>query len=287
MESFSITIITINYNNATGLLKTIDSLAHQNNKSFEYIIIDGGSTDGSLLVIKNNIDLIDYYISEPDKGVYHAMNKGLAKATGEYCLFLNSGDILFNQDTISNLHTYINSNCDIYFSDCAIGTSKDYTYINYPQNITTDYLLVNTINHQNQLIRLSLLEKCGGYREDMMIRSDWLLTLQAATQFNAKFQKITEPISIYDNEGISSRPEMITKANLETIRGIKALFPIFSDTLVEYIKARQSIFGNIVYNFGYSKFLHFSLRTYRFLARKIPFLRNNRKRTFSEMQELQ
>ena len=87
-----ITVITINYNNRDGLRKTIDSVVNQTHNDYEYIIIDGGSTDGSLDVIKLYSNRIDYWKSEPDRGIYNAMNKGIDVARGEYCIFLNSGD---------------------------------------------------------------------------------------------------------------------------------------------------------------------------------------------------
>ena len=83
-----LSIITINYNNEKGLKSTIRSVVEQTRKDFEYIIIDGNSTDGSVNVIKEYSQHITFWVSEPDKGIYNAMNKGVEKASGEYCLFL-------------------------------------------------------------------------------------------------------------------------------------------------------------------------------------------------------
>src|SRR5436190_11669530 len=93
-----LSIITINYNNAAGLRETIRSVAEQTWKGFEYIIIDGGSTDDSIGFIQQYQRELTYWVSEPDRGVFHAMNKGISKAHGEYLLMLNSGD------TISDKH---------------------------------------------------------------------------------------------------------------------------------------------------------------------------------------
>jgi glycosyltransferase involved in cell wall biosynthesis len=90
-----LSIITINYNNLEGLQRTVESVVNQTWQEFEYIVIDGGSTDGSADFIESQSETIDYWVSEPDKGIYNAMNKGIAKASGEYLLFLNSGDHLF------------------------------------------------------------------------------------------------------------------------------------------------------------------------------------------------
>src|SRR5688572_27521016 len=94
-----ISIITINYNNLDGLKRTVDSVVNQTWQEFEYIVIDGGSTDGSGAYIESKSKHFHYWVSEPDKGIYNAMNKGIVKATGEYLLFLNSGDHFFN-DTV-------------------------------------------------------------------------------------------------------------------------------------------------------------------------------------------
>ena len=85
-------IITINRNNAKGLEDTIQSVLSQDRNLYEFIIIDGASSDNSLEVIKKYESQIHYYISEPDTGIYNAMNKGIDKAKGEYAIFMNSGD---------------------------------------------------------------------------------------------------------------------------------------------------------------------------------------------------
>ena len=103
-----LSIITINYNNREGLRKTIESVVNQTCQDFEYIVIDGGSTDGSAEVIKEYSDKIDYWVSEKDNGIYDAMNKGIDKAKGEYCQFLNSGDDLYDNYVIEQIYPNLN-----------------------------------------------------------------------------------------------------------------------------------------------------------------------------------
>ena len=93
-------VITINYNNCEGLQRTIDSVIGQTFKDFEFIVIDGGSTDGSVDIINKNAASITYWISERDNGIYHAMNKGIAQAHGDYCIFMNSGDCFYNIEVL-------------------------------------------------------------------------------------------------------------------------------------------------------------------------------------------
>lgn len=98
-----ISIITVNFNNKDGLERTIKSVISQKPELYEYIIIDGGSTDGSVDVIKKHSQHIHYWVSEKDNGIYHAMNKGIAVATGDYCNFLNSGDTYHDSYVLSRL----------------------------------------------------------------------------------------------------------------------------------------------------------------------------------------
>src|SRR5688572_2580399 len=98
-----LSIITINLNNRDGLQKTIQSVASQTGVAVEFIVVDGGSVDGSADLIKNS-PFVTKYISEKDSGVYHAQNKGIDMATGKYLLFLNSGDYLYESDTLSRVY---------------------------------------------------------------------------------------------------------------------------------------------------------------------------------------
>src|SRR5271157_3624714 len=98
-----ISIITVVYNGEKVLLRTIESIANQTFRDIEYIIIDGSSKDGTVGIIENNNHSITKWISEPDKGLYDAMNKGLRMARGEYVLFLNAGDQFYEKNTLAKI----------------------------------------------------------------------------------------------------------------------------------------------------------------------------------------
>ena len=98
-----LSVITINMNNRKGLERTIKSVVCQIFADFEYIVIDGASVDGSADVIREYADKIHYWISEPDTGIYNAMNKGILQAKGDYCLFLNSGDALYTTTVLEEV----------------------------------------------------------------------------------------------------------------------------------------------------------------------------------------
>src|SRR6476646_10787698 len=102
-NKFKLSIITVNYNNCNGLRKNIESEITQTFTKYEFLIIDGDSTDGSKTLIKKYTDKLHYWVSEKDCGVYNAMNKGVQKANGEYILMLNSGDYLCDDDVLLNV----------------------------------------------------------------------------------------------------------------------------------------------------------------------------------------
>lgn len=104
MKYPKITVVTVVWNDATHIDKTIVSVLSQSYPSIEYIIIDGGSTDGTVEIIKKYANKISYWESEPDKGVYDAMNKGIAASTGDYVIFMNSGDTFHSDDVIEKMH---------------------------------------------------------------------------------------------------------------------------------------------------------------------------------------
>src|SRR4051812_1110497 len=96
-----LSVITVVYNNVSHIERTLLSVLDQTYPHIEYIVIDGASTDGTLVIIEKYKDRIAKLISEPDKGIYDAMNKGLAIATGDYVLFMNSGDEIYARETVA------------------------------------------------------------------------------------------------------------------------------------------------------------------------------------------
>lgn len=118
MDNPLISVITVVYNSERFIEKTIQSIINQSYKNIEYIIIDGQSTDKTVDIIKSYESKIAFWISEPDKGLYDAMNKGLAHAKGDYVLFMNSGDKLYDKDTLEII--FKNPAADIYYGDTVI-----------------------------------------------------------------------------------------------------------------------------------------------------------------------
>lgn len=200
-----LSIVTINYNNLKGLRKTMQSVFEQTWKDFEYIIIDGGSNDGSKEWIEQNSDKITNWISEPDNGIYHAMNKGIIVAKGEYLLLLNSGDWFFDREILSNFmkdlgdYDIIYGNKINYFSDDKIIEEKSPTLIDFYV-----FAFSYSLPHQATIIRRSLFSEMGLYDENLKIVSDWKFALLAIFKHNYKYFHKDINLIYYDMNGVSS-----------------------------------------------------------------------------------
>ena len=196
-----LSIITINYNNKTGLQRTIDSVICQTWRDFEWIIIDGGSTDGSKELIEQYQDHFAYWCSEPDKGVYNAMNKGIAKAKGDYLQFLNSGDALHNEDVLFQVFEE-GFNADIFYGDLNLLGKNGFNRIIYPDHLTFPFFLSKSIGHPSSFIKTSLLKE-RNYSEKYKIVSDWYRFMEFYLE-SRYFSHINLVIVDFDNTGISS-----------------------------------------------------------------------------------
>jgi glycosyltransferase involved in cell wall biosynthesis len=202
-----LSIITVNLNNSNGLEKTIQSVIKQSFRNFEFIIIDGNSCDGSIEQIRQNINYISSWISEPDSGVYHAMNKGIKMAQGEYLLFLNSGDCLINEHVLSQTFNFPHI-ADVLCGKANIWNKDKIIHITNPPDFHTfSTYYYDTINHQATFIRRTLFEKYGCYREDFRINSDWEFWIRTIILNNCTTEKLNLVVANYNIDGLSSNPE--------------------------------------------------------------------------------
>ena len=227
-----ISIITINYNNAEGLKKTLASVAAQTYRDIEHIIIDGGSTDGSVEAIKEyvaanpNIDPFFKHtlkwVSEKDNGIYNAMNKGIRKATGTYIQVLNSGDILAAPDVTERM---IRAAEEVEYPGIIYGNmirdlgngklSKDVCHGDRAKKAeggkwkveriewTMDDFIKGTVNHDPTYIRADLYKKYGLYDENLKIVSDWKWFVNAVVFGGEKLYYVPIDVTIFDTTGIS------------------------------------------------------------------------------------
>ena len=197
-----LSIITVNYNNKAGLQKTIDSVIAQTWRDFEWIIIDGGSTDGSKELIEKYQQHFAYWCSEPDKGVYNAMNKGIDKAKGEYIQFLNSGDSFHNTDVLEKVSVNLALNADIVYGDLNYVSDNGSYIVRYPEDLSIHYFLTHSIGHPSSYIKAGMLKRAG-YREDFKIVSDWHSFFKWFCEGRI-FRHMSVIVADYDTTGISS-----------------------------------------------------------------------------------
>lgn len=196
------TVITINFNNRDGLKRTLDSVRNQSGKQFEYIVIDGGSTDGSLDVIKENNDIIDKWVSEPDRGIYNAMNKGVERASGEFCLFLNSGDCFHSMDVMERMES-LDLNSEIFFGQVLNIYPNGKKELYRPSGDMTLMRIIQTgIHHAGSFISTELMRRYP-YDESLKICSDRKFFVQALIIDNCEFSILDFPVCDFELGGIS------------------------------------------------------------------------------------
>ena len=200
-----LSIVTINYNNKAGLLKTIESVLSQTYQHFEYIIIDGGSKDGSADIIQQNAEKITYWVSEKDAGIYDAMNKGIAVARGEYLLMLNSGDFLVNNKVLERVFK-TDFHHDIVFGDLLWDENGKTFPQTFPNKLSFKFFKNHSLGHPCTFIRRSLHQSVGLYDVTMKIAADWKFFTTAICKHNASYLHIPELISVCDRDGISCDP---------------------------------------------------------------------------------
>ena len=201
-----LSIITINYNNAAGLSNTIKSVIGQTSSEFEYIVIDGGSTDGSIDIIRHYEHNLTHWVSEPDEGIYNAMNKGILLARGDYCQFLNSGDYLLSPDVIERMLLEFPDDCSIlYGNKIREINGKRVTQKSYAgRQITLLDLYRSTIFHAPAYIKRTLFDKYGLYDEKLQIVSDWKFYLIAVGLHNESVAYRDIDVVWFDTNGIST-----------------------------------------------------------------------------------
>jgi glycosyltransferase involved in cell wall biosynthesis len=242
----SLSIITVNRNNDTGLKKTIDSVISQTYTDFEFIIIDGASTDSSAEVIKENSSYFSYWVSEPDNGTYHAMNKGIKASVGEYCLFLNSGDYLVDNNVLEMIFSW-DVKADIVSGNVLkMRLNNKFRRVSSPQSVSLHKLCIHSLPHQATLIRKRLFDETGYYNESFRIASDWEFFLKALVLHEKSYQHISLDISYFRIGGVSSRKENSDLAYQESNDILRRLFPKFADDLMDYRYFYNSNFGQII-----------------------------------------
>ncbi len=220
-----LSIITINYNNAQGLQKTLESIRVQTFTDYEQIIIDGGSTDESLEIIKNyetkfnigQLKIKNYqYISEKDTGIYNAQNKAILKAKGEYCLFLNSGDYFTGQNVLERVFA-ANPTADIIWGNLIVLDRGNVIVSKGKEKLTFFDVYSSKIKHQASFIKRSLFDKYGLYDESLKIVADWAFFFKTVGFNNVPLQYLDINIACFENNGFSNNNPEICKTERQRV----------------------------------------------------------------------
>lgn len=233
-----LSIITINYNNAAGLEKTIESVVNQNFDNYEYIVIDGGSSDNSKSIIEKYQSKIADWVSEKDAGIYNAMNKGIAKAKGEYCLFLNSGDYLCNSYVLFNVFK-INFIADIIYGNMQIdyGNGK-IEFGKMPAKLTFKKMFLDTLWHPVSFIKRSLFQTYGLYNEKYKLVADYDFFFNVIVMKSVATQHVNIDICVFNMQGVSSLIINKDKEHQEREIIIKSYLP---SLIIEYAEELKLI----------------------------------------------
>lgn len=232
-----VSIITINLNNAIGLERTINSIINQSYRDFEYIVIDGASVDGSIDVINKFSEKIQYWESKADSGIYQAMNNGIKKANGEYVVFVNSGDELYNNNVLEKLIAHIGQ-ADIIYGNLEFVSTND-RYINkYPDKLSFQFFVKYALGHVGTVIRKSLFEQVGYYDETLKIVSDWKWFMQAICKNNSTYKHINETTARFFLDGISSVNTELNDRERDSV--LKNDFNLFYEDYKEWVALQKT-----------------------------------------------
>jgi len=231
MKNSKISIITICYNEVYTIKRTIESVFNQSFKDYEYIVIDGASTDGTVDIIRSYEKNIDYLVSEKDTGIYEAMNKGIRQAHGEYLYFLNGGDLLAGSDVLEKAFS-TKGNEDILYGDIlkAVG-KKQYLNSFSGYSVTPFFLFTHTLPHQGSFIKKVLFDKFGLYDESYRLMGDYEFFKRAIVVHGATCRYLGFTIGVFDYTGMSTKAEYkplqrseIERARLSSYGALKYIF---------------------------------------------------------------
>lgn len=280
-----LSIITINYNNASGLRKTLASVASQTYRDIEHIIVDAASTDGSVDIIREYENTIKRSVTinqstiqvkwstEPDKGIYNGMNIGIQRATGNYIQILNSGDILAASDvtermmnalsTLNIKRSSLNEDGTAILYGNMLKSYDGQTIINRDTcggNMYTPesflYFYKGTLNHDCAYIRLDLFEKYGLYNEEMKICSDWEWYVRAIVLGGEKPVYTNIDVTIFDMNGVSEsygkNADIIKRERREYLESILPPavlhdYDMFSFPITQYQRLKKYHLWGLVY----------------------------------------
>lgn len=201
-----ITVVTVCFNAVNEIEETMLSVLGQTYTDIEYIVIDGGSTDGTVDIIKKYADRLAYWVSEPDKGIFDAMNKGISYATGEYINFMNAGDRFYSSKVISSFFSNRKSYPDFIAGIAVLNKKSFLPHIWEP--IRENFKLEEVINggacnHQSCFIKHEVI--ADGYAPEYGLIADNLFFLEKVAFGKSSYERNLKPVAIYNTCGFSNQ----------------------------------------------------------------------------------
>lgn len=206
-----LSIITINYNNTSGLKRTMQIVFDQTFQDYEYIIIDGDSNDGSVDIIKENETNLSYWISEKDSGIFNAMNKGIKVSKGKYLLFLNSGDVLTSKFALGEFINHPFFKGHIIYGDYKFDKGEKI----YPDVLYPAYFMKTSLPHQSTFFKRDVFKEMGLYDEKYKIGADRAYYIKCYLSEKFKFQHVPYFLTHFDLSGVSNSKEIIKRKKEE------------------------------------------------------------------------
>lgn len=272
-----VSVITICFNSVSCIERTIKSVIEQSSDNYEYIIVDGKSTDGTVDIIRKYDSYITKWISEPDNGIYHAMNKGVAMATGEYCIFMNAGDAFFAEDILERVRPHLDGkNAIIMGNQIYVSKNRYHHYGRHWKTVTLRSIFRDSLYHQSSFIKRTDLLNTP-YDESLRMVSDWKLAHELLIQQNKSYKGIDINICLFDNDGITNRQvELRTKECREVL---DSMYPekVQSDYFYDEINykrwwnvTRYIVFAKRKYNQ-----LRFRMKYSKYVSARLAFLQAN------------
>ena len=262
-----ISVITINYNDRDGLAKTMESVLSQTARlgvDYEYIVVDGGSSDGSAEVMAQYADKLAYGVSEPDGGIFNAMNKGIKAASGDYLNFMNAGDYFAAPDVLERVVKKLDG------KDFYIGHQQNLKphahLIKAPRRISACSLVVQPLPHQATFIRSALL-KARGYNEQFKVIADWEQMVVEVLVNNRTYERLDFVVACFDTTGLSARAGHDGRYEEERQRMLRETF---SPRIIEVLVGRSRFDAKVRYALDKPNLWQRDLKILRNLLKVMP-----------------
>lgn len=196
-----ISVITVTLNHLAGLEATWRSVAAQTYRDFEWVVIDGGSTDGTTGFLEAHAGEIAYWVSEPDGGIYQAMNKGVAQARGEYCIFMNAGDVFYDERVLEDMAPYLDGQMPMVFGETVYPDGWIHRAI---PGVRPEYFWGSSFPHQAAFMHRDLFERYGKYREEYRYASDMFYFYELIFRHKVEFRAVERQVCRFEGGGVSA-----------------------------------------------------------------------------------